>query len=118
MPNVLLNDCTKSSAYFAGDWSLLEKYLEERGEKYDLIVTSDTLYSTQYHQRLYSFMKKLLKPNGEILVAAKTYYFGCGGGVRQFEEMVNKKNEMDISVARKFTDGQSNMREILKMKHK
>jgi SAM-dependent methyltransferase len=122
MPNLLINDSNdnlvKSSSFFSGDWSLLEKFLQERGESYDLILTSDTLYSSQSHNKLYSFMKHLLKPHGEILIAAKTYYFGCGGGVRQFEEMIAKQNEMNVQVVRKFTDGQSNMREILKMTHK
>jgi SAM-dependent methyltransferase len=119
MPNVLINDANNNilsrASFFSGDWYHLEQFLSN--QRYDLILTSDTLYSSQSHNKLYSFIKNLLKPDGEIYIAAKTYYFGCGGGVRQFESMVNNKKEMKIETVRKIADGQSNMREILLMKH-
>ncbi|KAL0476552.1 histidine protein methyltransferase [Acrasis kona] len=122
MPNLVLNDkdgrLASCASFFSGDWSLLEEYQDERGDQYDLILTSDTLYSSSSHSKLYKYMKRLLKPDGVIYLAAKTYYFGCGGGVRQFESMVLDKAEMNISTVHKIADGQSNMREILKITHK
>mmetsp|Transcript_40277 Transcript_40277/g.77010 ORF Transcript_40277/g.77010 Transcript_40277/m.77010 type:complete len:300 (-) Transcript_40277:373-1272(-) len=102
--------------YLAGDWSDLHKLLEEGS--FDLILTADTVYSTASLHKLCSLIKHCLKPKGGVaLVAAKTFYFGVGGGTRQFEEVVKADGDMRVETVKSFADGTSNVREILKLMH-
>ena len=47
-----------------------------------------------------------------MLVAAKTMYFGVGGGVRQFEEVVRREG-LAVETAHTFQEGVK--REILRI---
>lgn len=46
-------------------------------------------------------------------IAAKTYYFGVGGGTRQFEKVVKEDGTFDVEVVWKNPKGLQ--REILKL---
>lgn len=52
------------------------------------------------------------------LIASKLYYFSCGGGTRQFEELVDKSAVLSSSVVKHIEDQQSNIREILQLQFK
>ncbi|KAJ3131524.1 hypothetical protein HK101_004705, partial [Irineochytrium annulatum] len=70
--------------FIAGDWGD-----QEGGNKYDVILTSETIYSAESHARLDAVIRRnLRRPNGMALVAAKTSYFGCSGSLRAFEDLV------------------------------
>jgi SAM-dependent methyltransferase len=117
MANVLLcNQQTMDSQFYSGDWKSLIELIP--AQSYDLIVTSDTLYHTHSHDKLYKFMKHVLKPDGEILVAAKRYYFGCGGSVHSFKQLVEQDDAMTVTSVSEVSDGHSNVREILSLKFK
>jgi SAM-dependent methyltransferase len=119
MANVLLTkseDAIQKCQFYSGDWQLLINLIPEK--EYDLIVTSDTIYHTFSHGKLYSLMKHALKPDGEILVAAKRYYFGCGGNVNAFKQLVEKDGCMMTKTIYEITDGYSNIREIISIKFK
>lgn len=120
MPNVKENikDSKDSSIggaarYFSGDWSTLPSVLGEEC-KYDWILTSDTLYSPESVKSLSAVLGQLLKPDGYALVAAKTYYFGVGGGTEMFQELVQSQN-LKVEVAKTYQDGSTNVREMLKV---
>lgn len=49
------------------------------------------------------------------LIASKLYYFSCGGGTRQFEEVTEKQGAMQCRVLKRIEDQQSNIREILEL---
>jgi len=101
--------------FFSGGWQTLSKPLGETA-KYDLILTSDTLYSTDSMEPLLKLIVDHLRPpHGVALVAAKTYYFGVGGGTQMFVDMIEKGNVLKATVAQKFTDGSTNVREILEV---
>ena len=87
------------------------------GRQYDVILTSETIYSTANLHKLLALIRACLRPSGigyyvtpwEItvlshqmslyrLVAAKTYYFGVGGGTRQLEEAVHADGAMTSKV--------------------
>ncbi|EDW03736.1 histidine protein methyltransferase 1 homolog [Drosophila grimshawi] len=99
MPNVMLNfanaltDDQKlerlqmESKFYAGDWSHFAQ-LTENDEKYDLILTSETIYNVENQQKLLDTFSKRLKADGIVLVAGKSHYFGVGGGLEQFVELV------------------------------
>eukprot|EP00953_Heterococcus_sp_UTEX-ZZ885_P026941 14509-Heterococcus_DN1.PRE.2 len=49
------------------------------------------------HAQVYTLIKQLLAPQGVALVAAKRYYFGCGGGCDYFKQLVNTNTNVDCS---------------------
>ncbi|ALC38605.1 CG17219 [Drosophila busckii] len=99
IPNVLLNlDETLSddekmklleteTRFYAGDWSYFAK-LTEDVEKYDIILSAETIYNVDNQQKLLDTLSKRLKANGVVLLAAKSHYFGVGGGLEQFVDVV------------------------------
>ena len=48
-------------------------------------------------------------------MAAKTYYFGVGGGTRAFRDMVDRQGGFDAHVVAVLDDGVSNKREIIRL---
>jgi len=108
--------------FFSGDWAdpALASMLLPAGDasRYDLLLTSDTLYSVAYYPSLWSLLQRLLAPGGRALVAAKRYYFGIGGSTRAFQELVRATPGWDVRVVDTVEDGKSNIREILLVQRK
>ncbi|XP_037027450.1 histidine protein methyltransferase 1 homolog [Bradysia coprophila] len=117
--NVLLNfrdtklETLQRCKFYAGDWS---KYVEATKDdiKYDLILTSETIYNANNYGKLLNVFKTKLKDDGMALVAAKTYYFGVGGGCRDFERLVKDDGSLQSEVV--FVVSENVPREILKVK--
>lgn len=108
-PSVLLNTPREDWAlastrcqFFCGDWSGL---LSMTLDRYDAILTAETIYDPQNHQCLYDVMKATLKSDGEIYLAAKSYYFGVGGGIEQFRQRVANDNHFSIAQCWTNDDG-------------
>ena len=104
--------------FFSGDWGSLESdilsteiTIEE--DKYDLILTSETIYNPANHSKLISIFKNFLKPAGCVLIAAKTYYFGVGGGVQEFQGKLEAQGFL-VTCLKKYEDGVK--REIISAK--
>ena len=58
-----------------------------------------------------------LKPKtGFALVAAKSFYFGVGGGTASFMRLVEQDGTFTVQSIATFDDGASNKREILQLK--
>ena len=117
IPNALLNlppgDVAERCRFFSGDWSHLEtNFLEKENKKFDLILTSETIYNIDNQSKLVSIFQKFLKDDGHVLVAGKTQYFGVGGGMRQFETLV-RQSDLECSAVKTFDAGVK--REILKI---
>ncbi|XP_071944900.1 histidine protein methyltransferase 1 homolog [Antedon mediterranea] len=112
------NQIKQSCRYFIGDWSDMTDVLKTNNipNKYDVILTSETIYNVSYYERLHDLFSASLKPAGCVYVAAKTHYFGVGGGTRVFEEFVIKKQMFNISCCWKNNEGLQ--REILKLEFK
>ncbi|XP_030383501.1 histidine protein methyltransferase 1 homolog isoform X2 [Scaptodrosophila lebanonensis] len=100
LPNVLLNLEQTTNAeklkqlktqtnFYAGDWAHFAE-LTDKMEKYNIILTSETIYNIENQQKLLDTLKKRLALGGVVLVAAKSHYFGVGGGLEQFIDVVNK----------------------------
>lgn len=119
IPNVVLNfDRTTvltRCEFYAGDWASLATLFDE-SKKYDYIFTSETIYNPDNHKKLYEIFKTKLKADGVVFVAGKTYYFGVGGGMRQFENLILKDGCFDVKSVWRSQDGVS--REILKLTRK
>ncbi|CAN1325229.1 Histidine protein methyltransferase 1 homolog [Linum perenne] len=111
---------------------------------YDVILMAETIYSLSAQQSLYELVKKVRlissrstvilldvpliancfqlqrvkRPSGVIYMSAKKYYFGVGGGTRQFLSMVDKDGVMAASLVAEVADGSSNVREVWKLSMK
>ncbi|XP_047476591.1 histidine protein methyltransferase 1 homolog [Penaeus chinensis] len=127
-------------SFFSGDWSGLEGKLltqnpcensedkvvknantgtsgSDCGElKFDVILTSETIYNTDCYEKLLHVMTSCLKRNGIIILAAKTHYFGVGGGTQQFINFVEKHDQLDVKSF--VANSQGLKREILEMRFK
>ncbi|KAI0208910.1 Histidine protein methyltransferase 1 [Lamellibrachia satsuma] len=124
--NVRLNsphssDVTQKCRFFSGDWASVDQVLQrdiagEDGNRYDIILTSETIYSTDSHLKLHQTMRELLKSTGVVYLAAKTYYFGVGGGTRSFEDLVRREGVFSSTVVQEFAEGVQ--REILQLRFK
>lgn len=120
IPNVLLNIDEEDNIeeeinrckFYSGDWESFDKLLKET-EKFDIILTAETIYNEKNYDKLLSLLKNRISEGGTIFVAAKTYYFGVGGGTRQFETSL-KKFDLTSEVVWKTNIGIQ--REILKIK--
>ncbi|CAN1228357.1 Histidine protein methyltransferase 1 homolog [Linum grandiflorum] len=117
--------------YFAGDWSQIHQCLphvhsgteNSSGESpvydYDVILMAETIYAVSAQPSLYELVKKCVKrPGGVVYMSAKKYYFGVGGGTRQFLSMVEKDGVMAASLVAEVADGSSNVREVWKLSMK
>ncbi|KAJ3376923.1 Histidine protein methyltransferase 1 [Chytriomyces hyalinus] len=96
----LLN--TLPCRFFAGDWGSLNS---NGLEQYDLILTSETIYSTEAHAKLHDVMKRSLKRDGRVLIAAKKTYFGCSGDLQQFLSLVHSQGVFRVETLQEFTSG-------------
>ena len=95
MPNLLANVTTQpmpSVKFFAGDWSDLMTLMNPNDNpttKYDVVLTSETVYCVESQPKLLELIKKHVKPHtGRALIAAKSHYFGVGGSMEMFKMLV------------------------------
>ncbi|EFN78549.1 UPF0558 protein C1orf156-like protein [Harpegnathos saltator] len=112
IPNVLSNFDNHMSIlsrceFYAGDWkSFATLFDDDESKRYDYIFTSETIYNPDNYKKLYEIFKKRLKIDGVIFVAGKIYYFGVGGGMRQFESFVQNEGHFDVKTIWKTSCGE------------
>ena len=126
MPNVVLNvnssrldfsknpsflDNVEACKFLSDDWDSAKLLLEP--ESFDIILTSETIYNIDVQKSLYELIKFSVKSSGVVFIAAKSYYFGVGGGIDQFVKFVKQDDSFDISNVTTCTEGVK--REILVM---
>ncbi|KAI9322158.1 hypothetical protein BX666DRAFT_2022669 [Dichotomocladium elegans] len=115
VPTMLERISQRSKAYY-GDWTGLPDLVNV---KYDIILTSETVYSEDALPALVRAIQKTLKkPDGVCYVAAKTVYFGVGGGVLPFCNLLQETQDEDKDklVGEKVFESDSTVkREILKV---
>lgn len=93
--------------FFSGEWSTFCKLVtsEKHFEKYDLILTSETIYNPDYYDTLHQTFLQLLGKNGRVLLASKAHYFGVGGGVHLFQKFVEERNVFKIRTLEIIDEG-------------
>lgn len=79
-------------------------------------MTSETIYNVKYYPKLMNVFRTLLKDDGTVFLAAKTIYFGVGGGVRSFEKALDDSGQFFSEVVWKSESGV--VREVLKINKK
>jgi len=136
IPNTLLNyqdEMASRCRFFSGDWDSFKEVIigpvsqpstkdndsvesnSQLDEKsYDLILSSETIYNLDYFPKFLRTIKSCLRRDGGCLyLAAKTFYFGVGGGTRVFLNMVNEDDFLEGSVVHVIKPGVQ--REIIKV---
>ena len=91
IPNAALNTSETKTRFFSGDWTDFLAKMNQESTKYDLILTSETIYEVANYSKLIDIFDTLLDSNGKILVAAKIHYFGVGGSLGEFEKHLKPK---------------------------
>ena len=120
VPNILMNVAKNVSqefteytqviskcTFFAGDWSNFDTILKQKPvvDKYDIILTSETIYSTESQHKLIKIFQSSLSPTGVVLLAAKSHYFGVGGNVVVFSELVHENKIFDFEKVKEIGVG-------------
>ena len=118
-PNVLMNRSTDHPTQvqlFSGDWLDFTAAAVQDQQKYDVILTSETIYEESNYGKLIQCFKDCLAPEGVVYLAAKIHYFGVGGGLRSFEKALDKSGLWTHEIV--FENNDSVHRQIIKIKHK
>ncbi|KAF7632415.1 hypothetical protein Mgra_00008195 [Meloidogyne graminicola] len=111
--NFQLNGIDLEKCFFiASDWNNCEEL--KNSKKFDIILTSETIYNENNYIPLLNLMNELLAINGEIYLAAKSYYFGVGGSIDSFKKLIQSKGIFNCQEVWKTTKS-SVERRILKM---
>lgn len=76
-----------SLCFFHGDWADYTS-CDALLPKYDLILSSETIYDNATIPRLVRILKDKSHTSTECLIAAKVIYFGLSGGLSEFQEKV------------------------------
>ena len=98
--------------FFAGDWGQLADNVSPR--TYDVILTSETIYDEANYEKLHDVLKLMLEPHsGVVLVAAKSFYFGVGGGVDSWMNYVRNRGYFLVENVKEIDEGLT--RNILEM---
>ncbi|CAM9702137.1 unnamed protein product [Scytosiphon promiscuus] len=120
IPNVRLNVEERYwplAEFYSGDWTSLSPLLKERDGSglFNLILTAETLYTTEVADKVLSMVLKHLAPGGQALVASKRFYFGTGGSTKHFRDEVAATRRLVCSNAVVVDTGKGNIREILRV---
>ncbi|KAJ1095323.1 hypothetical protein NDU88_000488 [Pleurodeles waltl] len=93
--------------FFSGEWSQFTQLLQSENPpiKYDLILTSETIYNPDYYSALHNTLSKLLNENGLVFLASKVHYFGVGGGVALFEKFVEERKMFKTRTLKVIEEG-------------
>ncbi|KJE89280.1 hypothetical protein CAOG_00781 [Capsaspora owczarzaki ATCC 30864] len=116
IPNVLLNADLEGMdpsryRFSSGDWRYLPGALQ--GAAFDVILSAETIYSPANYNALITAIRSCMKkPSGLALLASKTYYFGVGGGTREFMYEI-QTNHPDLQCQVVFAHDDGVKREIL-----
>ena len=106
-----------SFRYLGGDWANLHDFIEPRSA--DVVLAAETIYSPAAYPKHVAILRHCMKPpHGVALVAAKSYYFGVGGGTRLFAAAAEKDGSFEVDTVASYSDGASNVREILRVRFK
>lgn len=78
--------------FFEGDWSGMDATVRGGDRPYDLVLTSETVYSVPSLEPLLDLLEAATaQPDGLCLVACKRIYFGVGGGELEFRRRVEDR---------------------------
>lgn len=80
----------------AGDWEAFHF----TQHKFDLILSSETIYNEENYSKLLHLFKRCLAKDGKVIVACKSHYFGVGGGSDSFKDFVEQEGSFRCQVVK------------------
>ncbi|NXP08393.1 MET18 methyltransferase, partial [Thinocorus orbignyianus] len=101
-------DALTKCRFFSGEWSEVSRLLlscNKPFSKYDIILTSETIYNPEHYSALHDTLAQLLDKNGRVYLASKAHYFGVGGGIYLFEKFVEERNVFRTSIVKIIDKG-------------
>lgn len=98
--------------FYFGDWANYAVATKD-DEKFDFILTSETIYNVQNYDKIINLLKTKLKPNGICYLAAKQHYFGVGGSIALFKNALSNCKIFKSECV--YTCSENVSREILKI---
>lgn len=107
VPNVYLNTSTHPQQvgvlprcrFYSGDWVNVAKLMVSNHDVgFDVILTAETIYCAEHQPTLLQTLKDLIspKPSSLVVLAAKTHYFGVGGSLQMFRELVERDGFLEV----------------------
>jgi hypothetical protein len=103
--------------FLCGGWSGYDAFVEKGSV--DVLLTSESIYDVGQYDNLCRFIAHALREKtGACYVAAKSYYFGVGGGTNAFTTYCRKYFDLEVESLKTFSDGSSNVRELLLVRRK
>lgn len=103
-----LPDVLTRCRFFSGEWSEVSRLMLNSNKpfsKYDVILTSETIYNPDYYDALHDTLVQLLHKNGRVYLASKEHYFGVGGGIPLFEKFIEERNVFKTSIVKTIDKG-------------
>ncbi|KAM4702479.1 histidine protein methyltransferase 1 homolog [Discoglossus pictus] len=99
----LLSKCR----FFSGEWSQFRQLMQNEipPMRYDIILTSETIYNPSYYCTLHDTFQNVLAEDGIVYLATKSHYFGVGGGVHLFETYVKDRKVFCTKTLKIYDDG-------------
>ncbi|KAG7174654.1 Histidine protein methyltransferase 1-like, partial [Homarus americanus] len=88
--HITLQDYKQNSEQLTNDDQTSRNKDESQEYKFDIILTSETIYNPNCHEKLLNLMTNSLKQD------AKSHYFGVGGGTLQFIDLVKCQDILNI----------------------
>ena len=92
--------------FYFGDWlDFAMSHNSSGGIPYDIILTSETIYSISSQPKLLTTLKKLTNQNSRdsvVVMAAKMNYFGVGGSVAMFQDLVAKDGHFELKIVKRI----------------
>jgi hypothetical protein len=79
--------------FISGSWNDFPRFNRDAADRYDLIVSSETIYNRETYPDLLAIFRTQLSFNGVALFACKSHYFGCSGDAISFLEYVKLNSE-------------------------
>lgn len=69
IPNAYINsenwpDTKNKCEFYSGDWASFVDLFDGDNDTYDVILTSETIYNPENHEKLFSVFKQRLKKDG------------------------------------------------------
>jgi SAM-dependent methyltransferase len=124
-------DLFPNASFASGDWKDFTSKLEAGDfecssddtknvlsvNKFDIIVSADTIYNINNYESFYSILKQKLNKPGICFICSKKFYFGVGGGTSQFINFVEQKGDFSVRVVKEYNDGVSNIRQVIEIKY-
>ena len=117
-PSAAVAELVQRASFLSGDWSSPSLLSLLPARSHSLVLTSDTLYHASSIPPLLRLIQHTLAATGTALVASKRYYFGVGGGTVELTRRVERDGRMECEVVEVIEDGQSNIREVVRLRWK